>query len=1041
MKSLKQACVPRTTVFDSNRRDTVHDILDLVRDRIDPAEFFAENFVTQGMKTLLAESFKRLEGKGKQSQGVFRLSQSMGGGKTHNLIALGLLCKHPEWREKVMSGFYRPGQLGRLRVVAFSGRQTDARFGIWGEIARQLGKEALFQHYMTHLEAPGQEAWVNLLKGDPLVIMLDELPPYMAYAQSRKVGDSNLAVVTTAALSNLFVAVSDNKLDNVCLVMTDLSGAGYLQGQQQIDEALRTVEKLGALKDLNQEATRLALSIDPVRMNSDEFYHILRTRLFVTEQMPVAAEISEVAAAYAQSLKSAKLMDITTASPEQFTVDVEHAYPFHPAIRDLYARFKENQGFQQTRALIRIMRIVVSRVWNSGKAERIHLIGAHDLDLADPEMVSEIKQINAKLENAIAKDIASAGSAAAEQIDREGGSDAQDVCKLVYLSSLGTSTEQIKGLNRSEIVQYLAAPGRDVARIYKEVIDRLQTTAWYLHVSRDGRLYFKDVQNINAKLDSYIRGMAREGKEKELRAQLEAIFAPKSGDCYQKVQCLPAVDQIDLMPDKVTLVIFRPTDGALETIRTYFNQATHKNRGCFLTGDGNTYARVLEAASALKAIEAIIREMVEEGRGESAPEMQDAKEIKAKLQGRLYMAVKTSFVTLYYPAKSGLTRLEMDFQYQENRFVAEDQVIAALKGAYKYIIDVGPDGSFRNKIENKLWSQTGQEVLWTTVKQRAAQDPAWVWHVPNALDNVKGILLQRGVWREASGYVDRGPFPQPKTDVTIKEVARNDETGVVTLKLQSVHGDQIYMEIGADATPASKRLDSQTVEVSDLRASFLCVDSTGVHETGEPVIWTNRITLKHRFYQDGEALRCELQAAPLAEIRYTTDGSNPATNGGVYSGPFLVHKGAKFALAIASRDGIQSERAQYVVPERADEFKVDPGKPCLWTRRHNRDSTMDTHEFLSVCDKAGGRLCGVQVSTALNRHWAELNLDSDERRSVAQIRQALELLQDFVPQGQLSLSLTALQFDTGQQLLDLVAALKTTLAPGEVKELEPKDAQ
>ena len=1041
MKTLKQACTPRKSVFDSNRRDTVPDILDLVRDRIDPAEFFEENFVTQGMKTLLSESFKRLEGKGKQSQGVFRLSQSMGGGKTHNLISLGLLCKHPEWRAKVMAGFYQPGPLGRVRVVAFSGRQTDAQFGIWGEIAKQLGKEALFQHYMTHLEAPGQEAWVNLLKGDPLVIMLDELPPYMAYAQSRKVGDSNLAVVTTAALSNLFVAVSDNKLDNVCLVMTDLSGASYLQGQEKIDEALKKVEQLGALKDLNQEATRLALSIDPVRMNSDEFYHILRTRLFVTEQMPAARDVKEVASGYAQAVKLAKLMDITTASPEQFAVDIEHAYPFHPAIRDLYARFKENQGFQQTRALIRIMRMVVSRLWNSGKADRVHLIGAHDLDLTDAELVSETKQINSKLEPAIAHDIASGGSAVAEQMDAGSGTDAQDVCKLVYLSSLSTSTEQLKGLNRSEIVQYLAAPGRDVVRVNKEVIDKLQTSAWYLHVSRDGRLYFKDVQNINAKLDSYIRGMAKEGKEKELRAQLEAIFAPKSGDCYQKLQCLPAIDKIDLTPDKVTLVIFRPTDSALETIKTYFNQATHKNRGCFLTGDGNTYERVLEAASALKAIEAIIREMAEEGRTETAPEMQDAKEIKGKLQGRLYMAVKTSFTTLYYPSKSGLTRLDMDFQYEENKFVAEEQVVAALKGAYKYTTDVGPDGSFRNKIENKLWPESSQETLWTTVRQRAAQDPSWVWHVPNALDNVKGILVQRGIWREANGYVDKGPFPQPKTSVTIKEVARSDDTGAVTLKLQGVHGDQLFMEIGADATPASKRLENQTIELSELHASFLCVNSTRVHETGDPVAWANRITLKHRFYQDGDSLRCELKAAPVAEIRYTTDGSNPATNGGVYSEPFIVYEGAKFALAIASRDGVQSERAQYAVPERPDEPLVDPTKPYLWARRHNRDSTMDTHELLTACDKAGAKLCGAQVSTAFNKHWAELNLDNDERRSVAQIRKALDLLRELVPQGQLSLSLTALQFDTGQQLLDLVAALKTTLAPGEVKELQPKDTQ
>ena len=50
-------------------------------------------------------------------------------------------------------------------------------------------------------------------------------------------------------------------------------------------------------------------------------------------------------------------------SAEKFAQNVKESYPFHPAIRDLYARFKENQGFQQTRGLIRLMRIVASRIW------------------------------------------------------------------------------------------------------------------------------------------------------------------------------------------------------------------------------------------------------------------------------------------------------------------------------------------------------------------------------------------------------------------------------------------------------------------------------------------------------------------------------------------------------------------------------------------------------------------------------------------------------------------------------------------------------
>jgi len=49
MKTIRQACIPRATTFDPARRDTVLDFSDLIGDRIDPAAFFAENHLTEGM--------------------------------------------------------------------------------------------------------------------------------------------------------------------------------------------------------------------------------------------------------------------------------------------------------------------------------------------------------------------------------------------------------------------------------------------------------------------------------------------------------------------------------------------------------------------------------------------------------------------------------------------------------------------------------------------------------------------------------------------------------------------------------------------------------------------------------------------------------------------------------------------------------------------------------------------------------------------------------------------------------------------------------
>lgn len=94
MKTLKALCTPRDSVFDSSKRDTVLNLSHLVDGKVDSKAFFEESYVTDGMKTLLTESFRRLQGQSEQA--VFKLTQAMGGGKTHNLITLGLLAKHPE---------------------------------------------------------------------------------------------------------------------------------------------------------------------------------------------------------------------------------------------------------------------------------------------------------------------------------------------------------------------------------------------------------------------------------------------------------------------------------------------------------------------------------------------------------------------------------------------------------------------------------------------------------------------------------------------------------------------------------------------------------------------------------------------------------------------------------------------------------------------------------------------------------------------------------------------------------------------------------
>ena len=302
-------------------------------------------------------------------------------------------------------------------------------------------------------------------------------------------------------------------MDNVCVVLSDLAGTNYSIGQSSLEAAFNR-----AVQGITSESLRIAAPITPVNPNGDELYHILRKRLF--EDVAPEPAIQEVAGAYREALREANRMGLTTTSPEALYARVIDAYPFHPDLRELVGKFKENDGFQQTRGVIRLMQMVVSNLWNSKKAGAIDVIHPYDLDLNLDEMASEIRAINLSRSEAIAHDIAHGGDAEVEEIDRaNGNSDASDAARLILVASLSTTPGAIHGLREYQLVDCLQRPGRDMSTFKINVLDKLATRAWYLHNSADGRLFFKNQQNLAAKLRSTALSLNTETVDRMLREQ------------------------------------------------------------------------------------------------------------------------------------------------------------------------------------------------------------------------------------------------------------------------------------------------------------------------------------------------------------------------------------------------------------------------------------------------------------------------------------------------------------------------------------------
>lgn len=1024
MRTLYELCTPRDSVFDETKRDDVLDLTDLAENRINPREFFEENFLTQGMKVLFDTAFKRYHRQG--ATGVVKLTQSMGGGKTHNMIAIGLLSKHPEYREKVLGDSYKNSHVGKVKVVAFTGRESDAPYGIWGSIAEQLGKKEVFKDYYTPLQAPGQTAWVNLLKGEPLLILLDELPPYLENAKSKTVGDSNLAVVTTNALANLFTALGKEELSNVCLVIADLK-ATYESGSELLQSTF---------KELENEVNRSALNIEPVGSSSDEVYYILRKRLFKT--LAADTEVNDIANAYKESILEAKQMGFTNASPEQLYIGIKDSYPFHPSIKDLYARFKENAGFQQTRGLIRLMRLIVSQLYKGDKAKQKHLVNVFDLNLNDTEMLTAITQIKPSLSNAIAHDIASNGKAIAEVVDVSMSETCmQDLSKLILVASLADVPNALLGLSLPETIGYMCEPNKEITRV-KKALDEFIMKSWYLYSDRDGRLFFKNTKNMIAELNSLVDSYDNDSAKKELRTFLEDKFKASKNDCYQKVQVFPAIDEITLTDDKVLLVLFEPytKENALHpSLQAFYDDNRYKNRMMFLSGQRSTMDKLIKTAKEHRAINVIIGRMDEEKVPANNPQYQKAVDKQSKVKLELLQAARETFMCLYYPSKNGMIKADFFMEFTDNNYNGEKQVRNVLMQRQKFTEEISDD-KFRDKCEKRLFTQ--KEMRWNDVKERAATNPEWQWHHPRALDDLRDDMLKKAVWRENGGYIEKPPFPQEKTEVLYQEIRRDDETGEVTLKLIPKYGDKVHYEIGGVATSASNVVENMNeFKTRELKISFLCVDSKGDHETGDPIEWKNKLTVKYRVYDKGDDKIVELRSAPDVPVKYTTDGSNPKEHGGIYDTEIIVPKNATFVLAVAEANELYSETLRIKIDRTGGHsLTIDKQKPLKLYKRAMTSDTTETYKELGLLNKHNANISDVIVTlykvdeNGGDKGWVQLMLDSGTRVEIDKIEKSIDDIRtNFASEGRVNINLeyNIAKFETGQNFLDWVSEKKKVL--------------
>src|SRR5436309_3430621 len=587
MKTVRDACHLQPNALSIKLSDQVEQLDELITAEEDGSQFFEKTHITQGMQDLISEGIARLAGVSRQA--VFHLKQAMGGGKTHLLVGFGLLAKHAELRKKYCGAVLHASAFTSANIAAFNGRNSPDHF-FWGEIANQLGKGDQFKAFWTSgPKAPDEKDWLVLFDGEqPVLILLDEMPPYFHYLDTQKVGNGTVADIATRAFANLLTAAG--KKSNVCVVVSDLA-ASY-------DTGMRLIHR--ALEDARQELGRQERNITPVDLAANEIYDILRKRLF--ERLPDQAEIDDIAQAFGRKLTEASKSKLANRGAEAIADEVAATYPFHPRLKNVIALFKENEQFKQTRGLIELVSRLLRSVWDR-KSNDVFLIGPQHFDLGIQEVRDKLTEISG-MRDVIAKDLWDGNSSAhAQVIDLKTGKEAAtQIGSLVLTASLSTAVNAVKGLTREEMVECLISPLREPSE-FLAAFDELEKAAWYIHHTPEGRYYFDRQENLTKLLQSLAHDAPENKVDDLIRHRLRDMFKPTRKSAYEEVLPLPKLEDVadKVRKHRVLLIVSPDSKIPPEEVQKFFDGLSQKNNLCILTGDKTAMGSVEKAARQLFA--------------------------------------------------------------------------------------------------------------------------------------------------------------------------------------------------------------------------------------------------------------------------------------------------------------------------------------------------------------------------------------------------------------------------------------------------------
>ncbi len=609
---------------------------------VDPAAFFAKTYVTAGLANVLRKVAHALSGAADAGDRLLSLQTAFGGGKTHALVALWHLAKHPDQVRRSKAGAELQSVLGQQlptqvkAVAVFTNQTCDATQGrhtpegvhtrtVWGELALQLGGVPLYRTIEANDQGRTvpQGLFVHILRqAAPCLILLDELADYCVGASAIEVGATTLADQTISFIQQLTEAVQ--QVPGVAVVATlpasHLEVASSEKGQE-------------ILSRLERRFGRMSADIRPVA--DAEIYEVVRRRLF--ESLGDVAEHARVAEAYVKMYQQHRNEVPTEATRGTYKERLVAAYPFHPTLIDgLYLRWGSHSEFQRTRGVLRLLASLIGDLWqrrHTTTQSQPLIQPCHIRWTVDAWHAALTRLWGGAYESVVAADV-TGDKANATLLDDERGGDyrteaiTQGVAAAVLLGSFGGQGERA-GYSTKDVRLCVSRPELNWGYTDGALLG-FEDRAFYLHSASAGNLgkryWFGTTPTLTKLIVQYRHQLSAKDFDAEILDTLQAqVQELRPGPATWEVRVNPGPALAEQR--SLTLLIMPPdcayveNDQELSLIPSPVEQRlielsqkcgsrdrTYRNTLLFLLPSSRGLARLRNALREVAALEAVKRD-------------------------------------------------------------------------------------------------------------------------------------------------------------------------------------------------------------------------------------------------------------------------------------------------------------------------------------------------------------------------------------------------------------------------------------------------